>query len=208
MRNVIAFFVNRPLLVNLITVLVCAFGIAAGFNLTRSLFPSVEINRISVTAVLPGASAVDVERFVTFRLEEALQGMDGLKEMTSTTTNGVASVTLQFEASHNDMGGSLERARSRLSAIRHRLPKDLEPLQLEEFRLTEMEFMNLQVENYDPTDSSHRRAVEAIEERLRRTPGIVDVKTSLPEQDIHITFHREKLERASIGAAEARAKVV
>ena len=208
MERIVAFFVDRRLLVNLVTVLVCVMGIAVATQLTRALFPPIEIKQISVTALLPGASAVDVERFVTFRMEEALQGMDGLEKMTSTTSNGVGVVSLEFKPSHDEMGRSLEDARSRLAAIRHRLPEDLEPIHLEQERISQVDLLHLFMEDLDPTDADHRRAVEQLEESLRRQVGVVDVETTLPQLDIDISFDRGRLDRAGINAADARARVL
>ena len=208
MERLVAFFVDRRLLVNLVTVMVCVFGIVVASQLTRALFPPIEIKQITATAMLPGASAVDVERFITFRIEEALQGLEGLEEVTSTTSNGVAVVTLAFEAGHDDMGRSMEEVRSRLASIRHRLPEDMLPLELKQERISQADSFHLFVENLDPRDPDHRRSVEQFEESLRRIPGVVDVETTLPELDIDISFDRRKLDRAGVSAADARLKVL
>ena len=76
MRKFVSFFVDRSLLVNLITVLVIIFGVVGAFNMTRAFIPPITPNLIVATATLPGASAADMERFVTFRIEEALSGLD------------------------------------------------------------------------------------------------------------------------------------
>ena len=131
MRGLIEFFVNRTLLVNMITVGVIVAGSIMATMTTRALLPPEKVRRVEVTAVLPGASAVDMERFVTFRLEEALQGMEHVDRITSTTTNGRTAVVVRFTPDVDDLTKGLENVRSRLSALAHRLPKDLEPLRIQ-----------------------------------------------------------------------------
>ena len=208
MRKLIAFFVDRSLVVNLLTVMVCIFGIVAAANTTRAFLPPMSSRSITVQAMLPGASAVDVERFVSFRLEEALQGLEGLDELTSTTVNGAASLRLKFKASHDDMSGSLERVRSRLGAIQHRLPEDLRPLIVQEDRLTSMPLMDLLVLGVDHQDPQHRRAVEAMAERLRRVPQVVDVVVGLQDMDLYVTFDRAALDRSGVAVTQARLRLL
>jgi multidrug efflux pump subunit AcrB len=207
-RRVIAFFVDRPLVVNLIIVATCIFGVITAMGISRTLTPPFEIKKISISATLPGASAVDMERFVTFRLEEVLQALPGLKKITSITTNGNTRVTLQFKGSHDDMSGSLERVKGNVETIKHRLPRDLLPLDIRQAEVDRIPGPGLHVLNLDPGNDEHRRVVESIAERMRRLAHVVGVDSTLRGRNLHIAFDARKLADASLDVVQARARVL
>ena len=208
MRSLIAFFVDRPLVVNLVTVMVCLFGVVTALGMSRTLQPPLTLKAVSVTASLPGASAVDMERFVSFRLEEALQDLRGLKELESTTRNGLVQLQLSFEPGHDDMAASVEQIKSQLSAIRHRLPRDLRPLDIQQQLLDQLPGPGMHLEGIDEANPEHRRYVDSLTERLRRLLGVVEVESSLRDQNLHVVFDNAALNRAGLDVVQARHRVL
>lgn len=208
MRTLVAFFVDRPLLVHFITLAVLAFGAIVAWSTPRALLPDEQTRQIEVIAELPGASALDIERLVTFRLEEALQGMEDVEQLDSTTTNGRAHLSVTFEPEVHDLTRVQEQIRSRLSAVQHRLPRDLRPLRIHKRgRRSNQWMMELLIEHADPADPTHRVAIEALQERLRRVPNVVDVQSDLPELDLYIRFSRTALQRHEISVVAARERI-
>ena len=59
------------------------------------VFPEIELNIINVTTVYPGATPSDVEQAICIKIEERLQGLDGVKKITSTASESVGSVTVE-----------------------------------------------------------------------------------------------------------------
>ncbi|MFB6375462.1 MAG: efflux RND transporter permease subunit, partial [Bradymonadaceae bacterium] len=114
MKSIIAFFVDRPLVVNLITVAVCVLGAIQLTDIPRTLLPGQPPGSIEVEAELPGASAIDMERTVTFRLEEAISGLEAIEKMTSTTVNGNTTITIEVKPEYTDLTGPMEDIRSRI----------------------------------------------------------------------------------------------
>ncbi len=208
MKSLVTYFVDRPLAVNLITVMICIFGLVTALGMSRTLQPPLTIKAVSVTASLPGASAVDMERFVTFRLEEALQDLRGLKELESTTRNGQAQLQLSFEPGHDDMVASVEQIKSQLAAIRHRLPRDIRPLDIEQQVMDRLYAPAMHLEGIDEGNPEHRRYVDSLTERLRRITGVVDVESSLRAQNLHIVFDNGALNRAGLNVVQARERVL
>jgi multidrug efflux pump subunit AcrB len=200
--------IRNALAVNVVVLLVCACGVLAIRHNTRSLLPPIQKRWVRISAVLPGASAVEIERTITFRVEEALQGMDGAARIESTTENGAARVWVRMKDSESDMAAFKERISARLSAIGHRLPDDLQPLRVEERGGFSPPFMSIYVENVDLAEPSHRRAARMIVERLRRVPGVVDVDSSLPDLKLHVRFSPKALQEKGINILLARERIL
>lgn len=94
--NPIRAAVERPHTVAVVYLLVILFSALAFLRIPVQLKPTVDVPRINVTTTFRGASAVEVEEQVTRELEDVLQGVSGLDELSSTSTEGSSSITLEF----------------------------------------------------------------------------------------------------------------
>lgn len=97
MNPLIRYFVNQGTLVNIITVLVFAFGLYALFNINREVFPNIQFDVITVATSYPGAAPESLERLVTNPLEQDLKELDGIKKMTSFSVEGQSVIALQLD---------------------------------------------------------------------------------------------------------------
>ena len=97
MNSLILFFIERSLLVKIIFFSVFMFGINQMLNMQKEGFPSVDLNIVTVNTVYPGASAEDVELNVTTQLEEKIQEVDGLYEVTSTSRENFSAIIIKAD---------------------------------------------------------------------------------------------------------------
>ncbi|MEU4561943.1 efflux RND transporter permease subunit [Actinoplanes sp. NPDC023936] len=116
---------NRKL-VALVTVLLVALGVYATSSLKQQLLPDLSFPAVTVVASYPGAAPEVVEEQVTRPIEDAVQGLDGVESMTSTSTQGSAVVLLSFAfgTEIGDAAGDIEQAVSKIS---RQLPADVDP---------------------------------------------------------------------------------
>ncbi|MEH1168758.1 efflux RND transporter permease subunit [Micromonospora sp. CPCC 205539] len=116
---------NRGL-VALIAVVITAFGAFAVPSLKQQLLPSLEFPAAFIVAAYPGAGPEIVESQVTEPIENALQGIPGLDEITSTSREGSATVQVTYEFGTNldDVVNKMQTALSRIDA---QLPEDVDP---------------------------------------------------------------------------------
>ncbi|MEM9728322.1 MAG: efflux RND transporter permease subunit [Myxococcota bacterium] len=108
----------------LMWVLVAGGLVALGFGVRQEVFPEVEYDRIVVTTEYPGASPAEVEQGVVLALEEAVQGVDGVKEVRAVANEGSATVTIQLllGADKKEVLNDVKTAVDRVSS----LPADAE----------------------------------------------------------------------------------
>lgn len=101
MKKIISEFVKFPFYANIIVVAVVVAGIIGLLNMNKSFFPEEESRMIMVSVFYPGASPVEMEEGVTSRVEEAIRGLIGIKEITSTSVENSARISIETTGEYN-----------------------------------------------------------------------------------------------------------
>ena len=124
MERIIRWFVGSKVAANLAMVFIIISGLMTIPLLKMEVFPNIEIDIINVTAVYPGASPTDVEDAICVRIEERLQGLDGIKEISSTASENVGSVSISILPGQ-DTNEMLDKIKAEVDAI-DTFPADVE----------------------------------------------------------------------------------
>lgn len=95
MRKFIAFFIKYPIWSNAILIVTAMAGLLSLFTMHRSFFPELDPNRIYINVAYPGASPEEIEEGITTRIEEALVGLEGIKETSSTSSENLSKVNIE-----------------------------------------------------------------------------------------------------------------
>lgn len=97
MERLVRFFVERHLLVNVITIAVVVIGVGTALRTNVRGFPGAEMPRFGITANMPGASARDVETKVTIPIEDELREIDGLDSFTTVVTDNRSVTNIELD---------------------------------------------------------------------------------------------------------------
>ncbi len=122
--GIVSLFANHPVAANLLMVMMLLSGVWAIKQLNTQFFPTFNIDYATVRVVWSGASAEDVEELITTSLEQALRDVDFVKTITSTSTEGVSAVTLEFEEG-TDMGLAVDQVKQYVDQVQN-LPQGAE----------------------------------------------------------------------------------
>src|SRR5579863_5046304 len=122
--NISSPFIHRPVATTLLTVAIVIAGAIAFNVLPVSPLPQVDFPTINVGAGLPGASAETMASSVATPLERQLGHIAGVTEMTSSSSLGSSSVTIQFDLSRN-IDGAARDVQAAINAARTYLPANL-----------------------------------------------------------------------------------
>ncbi|HYM65409.1 MAG TPA: efflux RND transporter permease subunit [Candidatus Sulfotelmatobacter sp.] len=106
-KSLIAKYILNLRLIILIVLGIVVFGTVSFLGLPRNLFPDVTIPDVIVTTVLPGAGPTDVESLVSIPVEDAVTGITGVKTVTSSSSESVSSVVVEFNT-----GVDIDKAKS------------------------------------------------------------------------------------------------
>ncbi len=96
-RGLLGWFASNHVAANLLMFLIIAAGLLTVFSVKMEVFPEMSIDMISITVPYLGASPEDVEKGVCRRVEEAIAGVDGVKRMTSTASEGAGTTIVEVE---------------------------------------------------------------------------------------------------------------
>ena len=96
-NGIIAWFARNPVAANLLMIVIMVVGLASVFNIQRAIFPALEIDILRVTMAYPGAAPEEVEKGIVDKIEEAINDVDGIKRVTSTAFESMASGELTEE---------------------------------------------------------------------------------------------------------------
>ncbi|MDO8788484.1 MAG: efflux RND transporter permease subunit [Sulfuritalea sp.] len=116
--------IRRPVMTTLLMAAFLIFGIIAYRALPVSELPSIDFPTISVTAQLPGASPETMAASVATPLEGQFSTISGLDSMTSTSAQGVSTITLQFSL-ERDIDAAAQDVQSAIAAAQRKLPPDM-----------------------------------------------------------------------------------
>ncbi len=178
--------------------LVCLLGISAFFSIPRSVDPYFPIPYTIVTAVLPGADAATLEETVAKPLEQVLQGLDNVRDIRSTSSDGLAVVTVEFTHG-TDAEQVLDRTVREVNGIRAQLPSGLARLEVRRPRTTEAAVLQLAL--VSPTASWQRmeKYAQDLREQLTVVPGVRAVNVfGLPAPEVRVALDTARLAAANV----------
>jgi len=126
LSSLLRFSVNQRWLIVLLSVFVAALGIFTMRGLPIDAVPDITNNQVQINVTAPSLSPFDMEKQVTYPVETALAGINGLKYTRSLSRNGFAQITAVF-ADKVDIYFARQQVAERLSEVRSSLPSGAEP---------------------------------------------------------------------------------
>ncbi len=118
--------INRPVLAIVLSLTILIFGIIGFFFLGIREYPSVDPPIITVSTTYVGANAEVIETQITEPLEESINGIEGIKSLSSASRDGRSSITVEFELESN-LEAAANDVRDRVSRAMRELPPDTDP---------------------------------------------------------------------------------
>lgn len=118
--------INRPVLATVFAIVIMLFGIVGLTFLGVREFPSVDPAIITVNTSYPGANSDVIETQITEPLEQSINGIPGVRTLTSVSSQGSSRITVEFELSV-DLETAANDVRDKVSQAQRRLPQDCDP---------------------------------------------------------------------------------
>ncbi len=199
LARLLALGVKNPVAVHLLTLVLVLSGLVLYQASPREIFPDFTLERVRVTALYPGASPEDVEELVAVKLEDALDGVDGIHELESTSQEGVCFVTARLTAGA-DMLRVLQDVDRAVAAIPD-LPAEVDDPIVEEVK-TRFPVITLTI--YGEVDETALKdLVRPIQRRVEAIPGIASAQpTGMRELQWHVELDPDAAERFGVTPAD------
>ena len=192
MRDLIKYFVKYPVSANVIMLLIIIFGCMGLFNLRKTFFPERTAKIIIVDAVFPGASPLEIEQMVTLKIEDNIDGITGIKRITSKSLENTSSVIVEIEnnADNQVVTQDIKNAIDRINSF----PDDMESPSI-----SLMEDLNPAISyalNGDVTLNQLKKAAEEIEDDLKAMDGVSKIRISgYPVEEMEISVRENDLKK-------------
>ena len=192
MKGMIAWFARNGVAANLMMVFIVVSGIIAVTTVREEVFPEIELDRINIQVPYLGAAPEEVEEAVTIRIEEAIQGLDGIKQIQSTAAEGMGTVTVELELGA-DARKVVDEVKSSVDAITT-FPVEAEKPIIRELT-SRMQVADIAI--FGDVDLFTLKATaERVRDELTAIPGITQVEiVSAPPYEISIEVSEVALRR-------------
>jgi multidrug efflux pump subunit AcrB len=205
--NLTKFAVRNWQLTLVIFLLAALLGVQSFLSIPRSVDPHFPFNAVVVTAVLPGADAAEVEETVAKPIEDVVQGLDNVRDVESTSSDGVAVIFIEFLHGTN-AEQSLDRTTREVTALRAQLPSGIARLDFRRPRATEAAVLQLAL----VSEGASWRRMEKYASDLRDKLNVVDgvrstVISGLPRPEVQISLDSGRLAQAQIPALAVTAAI-
>lgn len=207
MIKIVQFFINRPLVVNLIAIGVFLFGIKSTYEIRKDAFPEISLNKIFIQTIYPGASVRDVELNVTVLLEDALGEVEGIDEVISVSQEGISLITIMADedATEKRFREIVDQVDDAVRSIND-LPTEIEG-QPSISTFTSKDIPILEIAFNGKRDNL-KGIIPYLEKKLKKVPGVAYVDTiGLPDDELHILVDPAKARSKSIGLRQIASSV-
>ena len=194
--------IRRPVLATVMIGALVVFGITAYPKIGVDLFPDIEFPFASVRAIYPGADPETIESKVVDKLEEAINTVNGIEMLRSTSMENVGLVLVQFEL-ERDAEKAVQDIRDKVASALPNLPPDLEPPVVEKFDVGAAPIMVIVISGSLPTRELTALAEDVVKQRLQVIQGVggIDVVGG-QEREFHVWLSPPQLESYGLTTAE------
>jgi multidrug efflux pump subunit AcrB len=172
MKRVIAWFAGNHVAANLIMLLMIVGGLATVGSIKQEVFPEIDTDFISTSVIYRGAAPEEVEEGISVRIEEEIEGIEGIKRITSVSREGVGVVTAELMVG-TDISEALDDIKSRIDAI------ETFPVEAEKPVVSQIK-IRAEVVNVAVSGDADERTLKVLGQRVRdeiaALPGVTNVQ--------------------------------
>lgn len=200
----VGWFVRNPVAANLLALIIVVIGLVSAFRMVVEIFPETSVDIVLVTVPYPGAAPSEVEEGICVRIEERIEDLPGIEQITSTALEGAGSVAIEV-ASGYDVRNLLDDVKTRVDAI-DSFPEEAERPTIEEI-LIRNQVLNISVSG-DVGERTLKRIGEQVRDEISALPGITQVELySAKPYEISIELSEEAMRRYGLTFEQVAAAV-
>lgn len=189
--SIARFSVRQPVLVNLIAIAMIVTGAFVLSGMTREVYPIVPVGAASITTLMPGASAEEIEQLVTAPIEDELADVEDVDVITSTSRDGYSFIWIEFEASVEDTARKVLEVTNEVNRVAD-LPEGAEAPVVREAAVRPPS-LAVGVRG-DAPEAVLRAVARDLEDRLERIEGVAHANaTGIRAREIQVDVDPDRL---------------
>jgi hydrophobic/amphiphilic exporter-1 (mainly G- bacteria), HAE1 family len=198
--------INRPIFIFMLMLAAFLLGTLCYTSMRLELNPEVSFGTVTIITSYEGASAQDINELISKKVEDAVSGVSGIREVTSVSQEGTSTVTLTFELG-TDLDAAVNDVRSKVDGVTASLPKDADKPVTYKFDTTASPVLNLALSS-DRLNSKQLRDLvdDKLQDMYAQVPGVVQVGvTGGDQREIQVRLSKDKLFQYGLGIADVQA---
>lgn len=195
------FFIDKHHFTVLLSVVLILAGLVAVASIPKESSPEVQIPMGIVTTVLPGASAEDIESLITDKVEDRVIGIEGVTKVTSSSGDGVSSVTVEFEASA-DIDKSIQLLKDEIDTVRPELPEEANDPIVSDINFADQPILIVSIAG-ELAPEELTALGEEVKDELERVRGVSSVSLSgVRERQVQVIVAQAKLRQYNLSISD------
>ena len=208
MESFLEFLVKQKKFAIVFSLAFIAIGILSVVGMQRDQFPTVDFEVLSVTTAYPGASPEDVEKKVTNIIEDELLGVSGIKEITSSSREGLSSIIVTLEADLKDVTTVKNDVRNAVNRVKS-FPEEVTDLPaVVDFNVSDFPVITVNIDSTSGNFDQARQITDELQVSLSRIKGVALVDNpSYLESEIQIKVNPAKLDKYNMSINEVIAAI-
>lgn len=198
------FSVNQSLFVNLISIIVVIMGLMTVLGLNREVFPNVSFDIVSITAVYSGSTPADVEKLITVPIEKELKEVDGIKEISSSSSDGVSMIYVKLDPDESDKQKVIRDIQSAVDRVKG-LPRDVDDPVVTEVTSKQYPIIEVSLSG-DMSERTLQNYADALEDELEDIKDVAKAtKDGYRDREVQILLDPAKAREAYVSIDEIEA---
>ncbi|HRW69321.1 efflux RND transporter permease subunit [Lentimicrobium sp.] len=183
------------------------FGIYSYTSLPKELFPDIVIPTVMVQTIYPGNPPVDIENLITRQLEKEIESVDGIKELSSTSSQDVSNIFVEFNTDV-DIKTALQDVKDAVDKAKNDLPSDL----LEDPMVTDIDFTEFPIINInlsgDYSINELKSYAEYLEDEIETFQEVSKVEIKgVTEKEIKVQVDQHKLDAVELSFGDIESAI-
>ncbi|MGE0863873.1 MAG: efflux RND transporter permease subunit [Vicinamibacterales bacterium] len=199
--------IKRPVFATMVIVSFMVLGAVSMTRLGIDLFPEVNFPFVNVSVVYPGAGPEEVETLVTRPIEDAVAGINGVKRVISTSTEGFSRVGVELRLEVDPQAAAAE-VREKVAAIRERLPEQIKDPTIQRFDVAALPIAVYAVGSSLSSDVTRRMVEDDLKPLLGQIDGVAAVEVNGGEvRELQVDLDPRRLEALNLPLTEVAARL-
>lgn len=200
--------ITRPVFVLMLVLAAIVLGLLSYSGMRKELNPDVEFGVVTIATTYPGANPDDVNTLVSRKIEEAVSGVNGLREVTSTSQEGISVVVANFNLDQN-IDAAVNDVRSKVDSILPQLPKEVDKPTISKLNTSAMPVLFM---GFTATNLNSQQLRDLIDDKLKdrfaQVEGVAEVDVQGGDvREIQVQVDKDKLLSYGIGISDVQRAV-
>lgn len=201
-----SFFIHKHHFTILIGVVLVLAGAYAALAIPKESSPEIQIPIGIVTTILPGASSEDVERLITNKVEDRVLGIENVSKVTSSSGDGVSSVTVEFNASA-DIDKSIQLLKDEVDKVRPELPTEAEDPNVTDVNFADQPIIIASISG-DLAPAELTAVGTIVKDEIERVAGVSSVSLSgVRERQVDVIVEQSKLRQYGLSLSDVTSAI-